>query len=186
MTDEEMINLFKNECFYCDGYSNKFKINGIDRLDNNIPYTLENCVPACGMCNRMKRVDDLIPFIKKVCHIHKFNESNWKRLMFPEVFENHQNVRYCDYNYRADKYEKWDLTEELFNQIFIKNCYLCGKEPTNLHKNGIDRVNNNIGYEVNNMKSCCMDCNYLKFEYTLDDFLDKCHKIYEYSYHLIC
>jgi hypothetical protein len=28
--------------------------NGIDRVDSNIGYTLENCVPCCEAVNRMK------------------------------------------------------------------------------------------------------------------------------------
>ena len=29
-------------------------VNGIDRYDNNIGYTLQNCVPCCWICNRAK------------------------------------------------------------------------------------------------------------------------------------
>ncbi len=45
--------LTKFKCFYC----NKFITNscgGLDRLDNNNGYTLENVVPCCTDCNRIR------------------------------------------------------------------------------------------------------------------------------------
>jgi len=29
-------------------------VNGIDRIDSSVGYTIENCVPCCSMCNLMK------------------------------------------------------------------------------------------------------------------------------------
>jgi hypothetical protein len=54
----------KEPCFYCgrDPYDrrlksryNDFVANGIDRLDNDIDYIEENCVPCCSQCNYAKR-----------------------------------------------------------------------------------------------------------------------------------
>ena len=33
----------------------KFIYNGLDRVDNNLPHTLENCVTCCKHCNYAKR-----------------------------------------------------------------------------------------------------------------------------------
>jgi len=65
-------------CFYCDStlsnlYSARcktgsFRYNGIDRIDNTKGYCLSNCVPCCGICNRMKLTmlqDDFKAWIKK-------------------------------------------------------------------------------------------------------------------------
>jgi len=49
------------------------------------------------------------------------------------------------------------------------------------HCNGIDRVDNNIGYLLYNCKPCCANCNYLKKEYDYTEFLNKCKQIYEYN-----
>lgn len=56
--------IVKKDCYYCgdsieiattDGINkSRHCVNGIDRIDNSKGYTLENCVPCCGMCNRMK------------------------------------------------------------------------------------------------------------------------------------
>lgn len=67
LTHEEFNNLINQNCFYCNSepkvYESEkrynktnidFKRNGIDRIDSSKGYTIENCVPCCEMCNRMK------------------------------------------------------------------------------------------------------------------------------------
>lgn len=44
--------LFESECFYC-GHSPS-PLNGIDRKNNSIGYTVENCVSCCKKCNIAK------------------------------------------------------------------------------------------------------------------------------------
>jgi hypothetical protein len=54
--------LVLSDCFYCGITSDKgrkiypynIKINGIDRVDNNIDYINGNIVSCCWMCNKMK------------------------------------------------------------------------------------------------------------------------------------
>ena len=58
------------------------------------------------------------------------------------------------------------------------NCYLCGKEPSDKHLNGIDRIDSKIGYEFGNILCCCGDCNYIKNEYNISDLLIKFNQIY--------
>lgn len=61
--DEETYNkLNMMECAYC-GVS---ECNGIDRIDNDVHYTKENCVPACGVCNNMKWTQTTDEFLEKV------------------------------------------------------------------------------------------------------------------------
>ena len=76
LTDDEVNKLFSENCFYCGlapsnnyktTYFNK-KYSGIDRIDNNIGYTLGNTVPCCKVCNHAKHTmpqDDFIAWIKK-------------------------------------------------------------------------------------------------------------------------
>ena len=47
--------------------------NGLDRKDNNIGYSLDNCIPACHTCNRMKMdlsYDEFMTKIKQTYEIH--------------------------------------------------------------------------------------------------------------------
>src|SRR5574344_76321 len=66
LTKEQTENICVQDCFYC----NKKRCLGIDRLDNSKAYTLDNCVPCCGCCNKMKM--DLTPdfFIKQIKNIY--------------------------------------------------------------------------------------------------------------------
>lgn len=65
LTDEEVEQICNKECFYCGETENI----GIDRIDSNKGYVKENCVPCCGMCNRMKNIfsqDEFIAKCKKI------------------------------------------------------------------------------------------------------------------------
>jgi len=78
---EELHKLFKENCHYCNSepnncyhYKNKYNkydffYNGLDRVDSNKGYTLDNVVPCCKICNIAKSdmsYKDFINYIKKV------------------------------------------------------------------------------------------------------------------------
>jgi len=58
LSREEALDFFTSPCFFCGvSYSNEqsdYKYNGIDRLDPESHYEIENCVPCCSKCNYMK------------------------------------------------------------------------------------------------------------------------------------
>ena len=91
MTFDEFKSFLHQNCFYCDGEpSSVYQIknsktgeiraglpliyNGIDRLNNEIGYTTENCVTCCETCNRMKMKYDYNFFINHITKI--FNKIN--------------------------------------------------------------------------------------------------------------
>jgi hypothetical protein len=51
--------------------------NGIDRKDNNKGYTMENCVPCCGRCNRAK---DTMSYEEFMQYLNRIFEHQKKRL----------------------------------------------------------------------------------------------------------
>lgn len=65
--------------------------------------------------------------------------------------------------------------------LFSQNCYYCDSEPStqyaNLVYNGIDRVDNSLGYSKENTVSCCPTCNRMKGTLSRDDFIIQCKKI---------
>lgn len=80
---EEVSKLIKQECHYCgtidsctvsdkrglEANHRYFKYNGIDRVNNEIGYFIENCVPCCNICNYSKRtlsLDEWSQWIEKV------------------------------------------------------------------------------------------------------------------------
>jgi hypothetical protein len=71
LTDQQAIDLFKNQCNYCGQTA-----YGIDRIKSSIGYQLENCVPCCGDCNLIKLDFDVDFFFSKIKKIYN-NMSNF-------------------------------------------------------------------------------------------------------------
>lgn len=68
LSNQDMKKFYNTKCFYCG--SEIIEI-GIDRKNNSLGYTLDNCVPCCKICNRMKMTMNSDEFIK---HCHKINK----------------------------------------------------------------------------------------------------------------
>ena len=87
-----------------------------------------------------------------------------------------------------DRSLKFELTEGQFSEITKKDCHYCGAEPNNISKrkrsyghyvyNGIDRVDNNKGYILNNVVPCCKICNHYKSDLSSSKFLSWIEKVY--------
>jgi hypothetical protein len=176
---EECKLFFLSNCFYCNDEAIEGKIlNGIDRSDNTIGYVLNNCVPSCSMCNIMKgfRLNH-IEFLLACNHIMS-NLGVIKGLYSPLIFKNSLSCGYDRYESNANRRGyNFEISEDEFYMIISNNCYLCGKQTNNSHINGIDRLDNNIGYILNNCRTCCSSCNYLKNKYNMNDVLEKLLKI---------
>ena len=57
ITEDDFYTITTKPCVYCGGYSDTYNgkpFNGIDRIDSNLGYFIDNCVPCCTTCNRMK------------------------------------------------------------------------------------------------------------------------------------
>jgi len=76
LTENQHDMLINMKCFYCNKYHKNKNYCGIDRIDNNKGYTLENCVPCCQDCNSMKEDKNFFEFIKKCNEIvNNFNKN---------------------------------------------------------------------------------------------------------------
>ena len=93
-------------------------------------------------------------------------------------------------NYKASAKKRgysFELTEEQFAEITKQDCYYCGIKPNGIVKykeinteyiyNGIDRVDNDKGYTVENTVPCCKHCNIAKNNMTLQEFKDWIRRI---------
>jgi hypothetical protein len=61
LSKEEFDQLTVQPCFYCQRPSGC----GVDRVDNNVGYTMKNCVACCSLCNKFKKNWDIDFFIYK-------------------------------------------------------------------------------------------------------------------------
>lgn len=78
-----------------------------------------------------------------------------------------------DIKHKAVKRGKeWHLTHEQAFVLIKDACNYCG-DPSNwpVSRNGIDRVDNNKGYNESNCVSCCAFCNSAKKERSLEEFI---------------
>jgi len=60
---DEYMKIISNKCYYCDdklGSTTNTSGFSIDRLNNDIGYTKDNCVSCCGFCNKV-RMHQLTP-----------------------------------------------------------------------------------------------------------------------------
>lgn len=115
------------------------------------------------------------------------------------------------YRYNASKREMpWELTTECFRELLSQNCHWCGEEPKPhnpfykkdgtrsksdikvsdewakqqwIMVNGVDRINSDpkIGYTAENCVPCCGDCNEMKMERSVNDFLSQVEKIHNFQ-----
>ena len=179
---EEFLNLVSLKCVYCNEFNEGKQFCGIDRLNNQFGYTLQNCVSCCTMCNFLKHCLDEKTFLERVEHILTFNKKINGRL-FPNSFVNHMGCYYNDYNKRANKNQiEFSINKEEYSTLINGDCYICGKPTMPPHHfNGIDRYTNTLGYTIENCRSCCGECNIMKNSYDYNTFIMKLMKIYEHQ-----
>ena len=85
------------------------------------------------------------------------------------------------------KYE-WQINKDQFRQLVQQSCYYCGNSPSQYFNrrgsngkfayNGLDRIDNNKGYTLNNIVPCCGKCNMAKFTMTVEDFKEWIMRVY--------
>ena len=81
---------------------------------------------------------------------------------------------------------KFDITQKEFGKLTSSKCHYCSSLPSmikrggkynqksvwgNYQYNGIDRVDNSIGYVKSNCVPCCVICNRAKNKMTYNDFM---------------
>lgn len=87
LTKKQFRDLTKQKCYYCgeephqihnhttSKYKGSYTYNGIDRIDNDKGYSINNCITACGVCNRMRRNMSQEEFLS---HINKIYGRRYK------------------------------------------------------------------------------------------------------------
>lgn len=84
---------------------------------------------------------------------------------------------------------EFNLNFNQFKDIIISNCHYCGIEPSNnyfknyydIKYNGIDRLDNNKGYYLDNVVPCCKICNVAKNNNSYEEFINWINRISNHS-----
>jgi hypothetical protein len=174
MSHDRALELITRECYYCDGFSdNVNNFNGYDRVNNEIHYTDDNVVACCSTCNYIKHCLSQDIFLQHAKNIVYYFDGEKDKIEYIDF--GYKSASYNKYKDRAenDKEISFLIDEDDFNFIKSHECYLCGFTGTT----GIDRINNELGYSIDNCASCCAACNYMKKDYEYDFFIEHLRRI---------
>jgi hypothetical protein len=169
-TDEIMFKKMQCGCFYCGNPATT-----LDRLDSNLDHTPENCVGCCDPCNISKGNSDPDTFIRKAYY-----------RIFKKYFDDDEDI-WSD-NMRKPQYSKaksyaqkqgrdFTLTLEEWNMLTMGDCSYCGRVSLRGKWNGVDKIIPGNGYVMENVVSCCNDCNNDKWTCSVDDMINRNEKI---------
>lgn len=176
----------------------KIKYNNLTLISE--PYSIKSgytnrkavdCKCDCGkilkkvVLSRLK--DDSVKSCKD-CSF-KTRELNKKKIVTQiEQLYNHNIVIRCK---DSKKNISNDLSLEAFENLIYQNCYYCNDKPApsmrfknkkylnsdDILINGIDRVDSDLGYSIENCVSCCTVCNKMKMDLKQNEFILKIEKI---------
>src|SRR3990172_9733089 len=104
--------------------------------------------------------------------------AGWNKLPLKEAA---RNTVYRQYQANANSRNiEFSLTVDELEKLTQQNCHYCTKQPNQICKNynnvgdyvynGIDRVNNDIGYILSNCVPSCGPCNRAKDAMTYNEF----------------
>lgn len=122
-----------------------------------------------------------------------------KPLTLPQTPESIYKKYYRSYKFgckRRTKTYSFEISYEFYRTLVEKPCYFCGREPYdirylyNRHRkndirkdvkvcmNGVDRLDNRLGYTETNCVPCCKMCNLMKLDSSEEDFISQVSMIY--------
>lgn len=121
------------------------------------------------------------------CYARERTSLCWgKRLPFGEAARR-EILRSLKRNAHA-RNKPFAISDEYINELFNGPCHWCGRYAVNefsrrngktgsFRYNGIDRLDNNHGYIIGNVVSCCGPCNIAKHDMSAADFVTMCKLI---------
>ncbi len=183
LTDDYALSLINSLCTYCGGKTDG-ACNSIDRIDNTKGYEMGNVCSCCDMCNYMKSNSTLEDFFQSIINIllHlKVIQSDNQKFTFKQI----DNDTMYNYSYKfwckkqINRIREVAITSDAYYSLIQGVCYLCGYIP--IKKIGIDRIDNTKEYEIDNCRSCCKICNYMKNNYEYNVFVNKIIDIFNHS-----
>lgn len=141
-----------------------------------------------------------------LCTCGQFEYIKIKNVFYHKGKKARKKCSRC-YNRSSDIYEteykkeKWNninhrkieffLTPDEYKTLITSPCHYCGCDPwqpfrrkTNKNKHilrtGIDRIDSDLPYTVDNTVSCCMDCNFAKGTKSYGEFIDWVYKVFDH------
>jgi hypothetical protein len=144
-------------------------------------------IKACKRCTEQKSISKYKKsrgWVDKICSSCRYKEQKPNKKKYACDDQRHLNKRYSIYKYHAKvRNLEWAISKEQFKEVTEQECCYCGE--FNKYKGmefeycGIDRVDSDKGYVIDNCVPCCAYCNQAKSDLTYQQFLDLVKRIYE-------
>ena len=157
-------------------------------LENGISVRYVKCKCDCGNIVE-KRKEKVVRGSTQSCGcLQKETRMKWGESHKVSYGEASFNECYNTYKKSAEKrnYE-FKLSKEEFREIITQPCIYCGESLTQEKRakghngtfkyTGIDRYDNTKGYIKNNCVPCCIKCNKMKTNLSIDEFAEQLEKI---------
>lgn len=172
----------------------KLTVISFSHIDKKLRYQFWNCVCDCGnktiksttVLRRNNHPTHSCGCLRNEAIILSGHDYNRK-----QSGESSINTLIYIYKKAAKKRNlPFNINREDFIRLTSQNCFYCNVPPKQIMKkricngpyiyNGLDRKNNDIGYEINNILPCCKVCNYAKRTMNYDEFLQWIQTVYDH------
>jgi hypothetical protein len=152
-------------------------------------FVIWKCICDCGN-EHYSSSHDLISGSTRSCGCLQKSMAR-ERIIKPKG-ESSFNNTYNHYKYNAKKRGLvFTLDKKQFSELTKQNCFYCGKEPSNVNLlrktangsytyNGLDRINSLEGYTIDNVITCCWECNKRRGTSTQEEMYSWIVKVYNY------
>ena len=167
-TNDVMFDMLILGCFYCGDIATT-----IDRVNSKLDHTPGNCVGCCRECNISKGVADSGTFVRKAYYRAR---GKYVDTITDIWFVNKQKPTMYKYKKCIEnKGIPFELTKEYFDDLIKGVCGYCHRSPTTWF--GVDRIQPGGGYVLDNVVTCCFDCNLDKHINTVDTMMKRNKRI---------
>jgi len=176
---------------YCKECGNMVYVKACKKCKNN------TCIKCSAKINGRNRIgvkateDHKRKISIAIIKSHKNNTYGFRKRPYQQA-----SFDACYNSYKREalvRHIEWDITKDEFRVLTMQNCHYCNKKPSqtrnvknNMNGNyiysGLDRVDNNTGYILDNIVPCCKECNFAKRAMTKDDFIAMVKRIYEFQF----
>ena len=138
----------------------------------------------CSICKEEKNYSDFskrsdrggVPTPEcKICRRARDSKTYKNNPEYAKEYNATLKGRYSKYKTTAKSFNReFNISLEEFSSFWDKPCYYC-KDP--ISGIGLDRVNSDVGYILENIVSCCYTCNRMKMNLSNDFWFAHMKKI---------
>lgn len=121
----------------------------------------------------------------------KLNGENFSGKRYLPPIESAARRLRQEYKYRDEQRHNgnFNISPYKFRKLTSQNCHYCEQEPrSKINRrtkvtytyNGLDRIDSDKGYILNNVVPCCQTCNTMKSDMSVDEFRDQVRRVYNH------